>query len=187
MSVRRSQEELTVITKTYELILWSCHHTGKFPRNHRFLLGERIERNLYDLLETLIRAKYSKPRQESLETANLMLEILRFPMRLAKDLQCPRSRATALRPRQLTGSANSSAAGSRAVAARHEAARQPLAACHQLRGAAACRRASLQGQAIPAQRGRLSLQPRTRTVDAARGTVHEDLPARSLPQLLYLR
>ena len=33
--------ELTVITKTYDLILWSCHHTGKFPRNHRFVLGER--------------------------------------------------------------------------------------------------------------------------------------------------
>ena len=30
--------ELTVITKTYDLILWSCHHTGKFPRNHRFVL-----------------------------------------------------------------------------------------------------------------------------------------------------
>jgi hypothetical protein len=27
------------------LILWSCNHTGKFPRNHRFVLGERIERN----------------------------------------------------------------------------------------------------------------------------------------------
>src|SRR6516162_3475630 len=45
-------QELVVITKTYDLILWSCHHTGKFPRNHRFVLGERIERNLYDLLLT---------------------------------------------------------------------------------------------------------------------------------------
>src|SRR5436853_3828502 len=53
----RTQEELVVITKTYDLILWSCNHTGKFPRNHRFVLGERIERNLYDLLELLIRAK----------------------------------------------------------------------------------------------------------------------------------
>ena len=35
-----------MITKTYDLILWSCNHTGKFPRNHRFVLGERIERNL---------------------------------------------------------------------------------------------------------------------------------------------
>jgi len=47
-------EELTVITKTYHLILSSCHHTSRFPRNHRCILGERIERNLYELQETLI-------------------------------------------------------------------------------------------------------------------------------------
>ena len=84
----KKAEELTVITKTYDLILWSCNHTSQFPRNHRFVLGERIERNLYTLLETLIRAKYTKNRQRLLEEANLTLEILRFQMRLAKDLQC---------------------------------------------------------------------------------------------------
>ena len=52
------------------------------------MLGERIERNLYDLLEILSRAKYTKHRQELLAQANLLLEILRFQMRLAKDLQC---------------------------------------------------------------------------------------------------
>jgi hypothetical protein len=69
-------------------ILWSCNHTGKFPRNHRFVLGEQIERSLYDVLEILIRAKDTRNRQELLEQANLLLEILRFQMRLAKDLQC---------------------------------------------------------------------------------------------------
>jgi hypothetical protein len=59
-------EELIVITKTYDLILWSCHHTSCFPRSHRFVLGERIERNLYDLLETLIQAKYTRDRDELL-------------------------------------------------------------------------------------------------------------------------
>ncbi len=51
--------ELVVIVKTYDLILWSCQHIGKFPRNHRFVLGERMERLLYDILETLIAAKYT--------------------------------------------------------------------------------------------------------------------------------
>jgi hypothetical protein len=88
MSGRRDHEELEVIAKTYDLILRSCHHTSKFPRNHRFVLGERIERNLYDLLETLIRAKYNRNRHKFLEQANLVLKILRFQMRLAKDLQC---------------------------------------------------------------------------------------------------
>jgi hypothetical protein len=84
----KKAEELMVITKTYDLILWSCNHTSQFPRNHRFVLGERIERNSYTLLETLIRAKSTKNRQRLLEEANLTLEILRFQMRLAKDLQC---------------------------------------------------------------------------------------------------
>jgi len=52
------------------------------------VLGKHIERNLYELLEILIRAKYTRNRQELLEQANLVLEILRFQMRLAKDLQC---------------------------------------------------------------------------------------------------
>jgi hypothetical protein len=56
----KKNEELMVITKTYDLVLWSCNHTSKFPRNHRFVLGERIERNLYDLLETLLHASYQK-------------------------------------------------------------------------------------------------------------------------------
>src|SRR5580658_7426294 len=88
MTERKRHEELVVITKTYDLILWSCNHTGKFPRNHRFVLGERIERNMYDLLETLTKAKYRRDRHDLLERANLLLEVLRFQMRLAKDLHC---------------------------------------------------------------------------------------------------
>jgi hypothetical protein len=55
----KKQEELVIITKTYDLILWSCNHTGRFPRQHRFVLGERLERMLYDLLETLIQGHIS--------------------------------------------------------------------------------------------------------------------------------
>ena len=84
----KKTEELVVITKTYDLILWSCNHTSRFPRQHRFVLGERLERSLYDLLELLIQAKYSRDRKSLLDNANLKLEVLRFQIRLAKDLQC---------------------------------------------------------------------------------------------------
>jgi hypothetical protein len=43
---------------------------------------------LYSLLETLIRAKYTKNRQRLLEKANLTLGILRFQIRLAREVQC---------------------------------------------------------------------------------------------------
>ncbi len=84
----RNSDELLVIVKTYDLILWSCNHTSRFPRNHRFALGDRIERAMYDRLEMLIQAKYTRENKAILDAANLKLEILRFQMRLAKDLQC---------------------------------------------------------------------------------------------------
>ena len=46
MADRIKHEELIVITKTYDLILWSCNHTSKFPRNHCLVLGEQRLRQL---------------------------------------------------------------------------------------------------------------------------------------------
>jgi hypothetical protein len=43
-----------LFTKSFDLILWSCNDTSRFPSQHRFVLAERLERNLYDLLETRI-------------------------------------------------------------------------------------------------------------------------------------
>jgi hypothetical protein len=86
--MRDPATELIVIDKLYELVLWSCRHIAKFPRSHRYTLGERMELRLYELLETLLRAKFSRDKQEHLRRANMDLELLRFQFRLAKDLQC---------------------------------------------------------------------------------------------------
>jgi hypothetical protein len=86
-----SNQELPVIRKTCDLVPWSCRHTSRFPRQHRFVLGGRMERRLYDLLETLLQARYTKDRQPLLRQANLTLEVLRFQMRLAHDLRCLRT------------------------------------------------------------------------------------------------
>ena len=85
---RMPAKELKVIDEMYQLILWSCQHIASFPRPHRFTLGERMERQLYDLLDLLLRAKYRSKRLALLNDANLELEILRFQFRLAKDLRC---------------------------------------------------------------------------------------------------
>jgi hypothetical protein len=53
----QARPELLVLTKAYDLALWACQHTARFPRSHRFVPGERIERNLYDLLEVLVQAR----------------------------------------------------------------------------------------------------------------------------------
>ena len=33
----------TAVTKAYDLLLWLINHVGKFPKSHRFVLGDRIE------------------------------------------------------------------------------------------------------------------------------------------------
>jgi len=53
-------EELPIIQKTYDLIKWMVPMLGRLPRTHRFTLGNRIVEELYDLLESLIAARYTK-------------------------------------------------------------------------------------------------------------------------------
>ena len=84
----QASPELVVIAKLYDLVLWSCHHIEKFPRSHRFTLGDRLEVRLYVVLELLLKAKYTRSRLVLLEQANLEIELLRFQFRLAKDLHC---------------------------------------------------------------------------------------------------
>jgi hypothetical protein len=80
--------DLPVIQKTYDLLLWTVGHTVKFPRVYRFSLGDRLERQVYGILENLLRAKFTKERALILEAVNLDLEVLRFQFRLARDLKC---------------------------------------------------------------------------------------------------
>ena len=84
----KANTELLVITKMYELALWGANHVAKFPRSHRFTLGDRLEVRLYLILEMLIRSKYTHERAGILREVNLELELLRFQFRMAKDLKC---------------------------------------------------------------------------------------------------
>lgn len=76
----------TVVTKVYDLLLWMLPKLAKFPKNERYLLGQRIENTLLDILEILIEAGFTKEKLNLLRRANLKLEKLRFLVRLAKDM-----------------------------------------------------------------------------------------------------
>ena len=80
-------KELKVISDFYDFMLWTVKHTEKFPRHHRYSLGVAIENRLQKLLGLLLKAKYSRDKTELLNEANIELEILRFQIRLAKDLK----------------------------------------------------------------------------------------------------
>jgi hypothetical protein len=75
-----------VVTKIYDLLLWMLPKLAKFPKDQRYLLGQRIENGLLDILEILIEASFTKEKTGLLRRANLNLEKLRFLMRLGKDM-----------------------------------------------------------------------------------------------------
>ncbi|NJM48154.1 MAG: diversity-generating retroelement protein Avd [Alkalinema sp. RU_4_3] len=78
-------QELPIIQKTYDLIKWYVPHLNKLPRNHKFVLGDRIAAGLYDVMESLIQARYSRDKLIHLNEINTKLEILRYQTRLLHD------------------------------------------------------------------------------------------------------
>ena len=80
--------ELVVIERAYEFVVWLSQHLEKFPKTFKFTLGDRMGSRSYEVLELLIESKYTRDRQPLLKRVNLLLEILRFQSRIAKDTRC---------------------------------------------------------------------------------------------------
>lgn len=84
---KAAARDLPVIQKTYDLVKWYVPILNRLPRNHRFTLGERIINELYDLLEGLIEARYSRNKLATLEKLNIRLDLLRHQTRLLLDFE----------------------------------------------------------------------------------------------------
>lgn len=81
--------ELQVLDDCYELARYLSQRIEKFPRHQRHALGLEMERQLQSILARLIRAKFARGAEAKavlLAEANVELEVLRFQVRLAKDL-----------------------------------------------------------------------------------------------------
>ena len=63
-------DNITILNKNYELLLYIIPILTKFPRNHKFLLADRIENILLDTQELVINAYYSKEKLGYLSTVN---------------------------------------------------------------------------------------------------------------------
>lgn len=83
MNIKKSSEELVVIQKLYDYLVWVSPIINRLPRDKKYTIGDRLLNRLYDVLEDLIKAKYrSCNKLELLEQANVGLEIVRFYQRL---------------------------------------------------------------------------------------------------------
>ncbi len=80
-------KELSIIQKTYDLIKYYVPIIERFPKVHKFTIGDRIINQLYNLLEGLIKAKYAKEKLDELTNLNVQLDILRHQTRLLLDFQ----------------------------------------------------------------------------------------------------
>lgn len=74
--------ELKIIQDFYDFMLFE-----KFPRHHRYSLGYAIENRMQKIFELLLKAKYRSNKRDILSEANIELELLRFQLRLSKDLE----------------------------------------------------------------------------------------------------
>ncbi|HOU43344.1 MAG TPA: diversity-generating retroelement protein Avd [Anaerolineaceae bacterium] len=79
--------ESPLFTRTYDFLLWMIPHTIKFPRVHRFGLGERIQQLALNFQDTLVAAgkSHGSRRIEYLQKADIQLEQMRVWLRFSRD------------------------------------------------------------------------------------------------------
>jgi len=76
------------VESCHDVLLWLIPQLDKFPRNRRFTLGDKIEKNLLDVLGLLVEASYaSRGKARLLEQVNRQLTVLRHLWRLAFELK----------------------------------------------------------------------------------------------------
>ncbi|MBI2325850.1 diversity-generating retroelement protein Avd [Candidatus Collierbacteria bacterium] len=80
-------EKFILHQKTYDFILYLYPIINRLPKNHRLILGRKLEELALDLLMSLMKAnkaREEKRKRLQLETSDT-LDYLRIVLRLAKD------------------------------------------------------------------------------------------------------
>ena len=83
-------------------LLWLIPTVERFPRSQKFPLGDRIQTTTFREVEQVVDATYTSDRRPLIAAANLGIEELRFPHRLANNLRYPDHR-TLCAPRSNAG------------------------------------------------------------------------------------
>ncbi|MBP7826387.1 MAG: diversity-generating retroelement protein Avd [Verrucomicrobia bacterium] len=80
-------ESDNVLTKLHDLLVYLVPQLNRFPRDQKFVLGDRIETKLLAVQESCLRAYYGREKRPHLIEANLGLEVTRHLIRLAHALR----------------------------------------------------------------------------------------------------
>ena len=76
-------ESPVVLVKWYDVVKWFLERVDSFPKNQRFVFGQRLADRAIDVLELLVEAAYSPRKADLLSRANRGIEV--SLVRLAKD------------------------------------------------------------------------------------------------------
>jgi hypothetical protein len=83
---REAGPELLVLQKWEAFCGWLLPHTNRWPKSLRFTLTQRVQNHALDVTELLVVARYlPRQRAATLANINLLLERMRFLLRLARD------------------------------------------------------------------------------------------------------
>ncbi|MDX1912150.1 MAG: diversity-generating retroelement protein Avd [Saprospiraceae bacterium] len=82
------EQKNTILTQTYEFLKMMIGVMQHFPRDQKFLIADRMQNLISDMLELFIEAYYSPPgdKKNKLLEANVKIEQLRYYVRLCYEL-----------------------------------------------------------------------------------------------------
>ncbi|MDY6933171.1 MAG: four helix bundle protein [Spirochaetota bacterium] len=69
-------KKINALTKVYYLLLWIIPVLECFPRSQRFLLGNRIEESLLDIIDLIIQTVYTSEKKEFLAVCSWSNKLL---------------------------------------------------------------------------------------------------------------
>lgn len=77
---------LPAVQKAYDICLWLTARVARFPRQHKFTLGDRLETTALDLILALVEASHASAKDRALYRADRLLDQLRVLLRLGRDM-----------------------------------------------------------------------------------------------------
>jgi hypothetical protein len=78
-------ESPIVLVKWYDYAKWVLERVESFPKNQKYVLGQRLSQQVMEVLELLVEASYSREKRDLLATANRKMEVVRWTVRMGKD------------------------------------------------------------------------------------------------------
>ncbi len=63
-SVRKSDEPPVLLVRWYEVVKWLLERVQSFPKNQRFIFGQRVADAALDIMDLLVDAAYRKEKRE---------------------------------------------------------------------------------------------------------------------------